>query len=127
MMSHGSHLARWLHKRLSHNYVNASFQNPYNILLSSMRRDSGLLEYKRPSDVVRKAEATLQELINHDVIMYFEKKERRGSRNKILDIKYLLTPHFDFVRDVKAANKRQRDGLEELKTVGIGRRSSKSR
>ena len=124
MMSHSSQLARWLHKRLSHNYVNASYTTPYNILLSTIRRDSGLLEYKRTNDMVRKLEDAFSELIEHEVMLTFEKEESRGARNKILDIKYSFTPHPEFVKDVKAANKRQRDSRETAKTVvGIGRSS----
>jgi len=39
MMSHSTQLARWLHKRLSHNYVNASFTVPYRLRLSAIRRN----------------------------------------------------------------------------------------
>ena len=127
MMSHTSQLARWLHKRLSHNYVNASTMTPYQIMLSSIRRDSGMLEYKRTNDMVRKLEDVLHELIEHQVMIFFEKEERRGQRNKILDIKYSFVPHPDFVKDVKASNRRQRDGRETLEEVGIGRRLLKSR
>ncbi|NCC41678.1 MAG: replication protein [Gammaproteobacteria bacterium] len=44
MMQHTSQLARWLHKRLAHNYTNASYMTPYECLFSSVKRDSGLLE-----------------------------------------------------------------------------------
>lgn len=109
MMSHSTQLARWLHKRMSHNYTNAALTAPYSILLSSIQRDSGLLEYKRRNDVVRKLEAALNELVEHKVLLSFQGKEERGKRNKIIDIKYTLTPAHSFVRDVKAANKRQQD------------------
>jgi hypothetical protein len=107
MMSHTSQLARWLHKILSHNYLNASLINPYNTSLSSIKRDSGLLECKRMNDEVRKLENVLQELIEHRVLFSYNKTDKRGDRNKIIDIDYVLAPHTDFVRDVKAANKRQ--------------------
>jgi len=110
MMSHSTQLARWLHKRLSHNYVNASYTMPYTVLLSSIRRDSGLLEYSRANDVVRKFENALQELIEHQVLLSFEREEQRGARNKIIDVKYSLLPHRGLVSDVKAANKRQQEG-----------------
>ena len=134
MMSHSTQLARWVHKRLSHTYVNASCTNPYHVMMSSIRRDSSLLEYPRTNDAVRKLEEALQELIEHNVVLSFEKKEQRGERNKILDIKYLLTPHPRFVKEVKAANKRQQEvrntclsaeqAAEEV--VGIGRNWRKS-
>ena len=94
---------------------------PYHIMLSSIRRDSGLLEYKRTNDMVRKLEEVLQELIVQQVLIFFEKNETRGQRNKILDIKYSFAPHPDFVKDVKASNRRQRDGRDALGAVGVGR------
>lgn len=109
MMSHSTQLARWLHKRLAHNYTNASMFTQYQILLSSIQRDSGLLEYSRTNDIVRKLEDAFNELIEHGVMLTFQKEERRGERNKIEDIKYALTPSPNFVRDVKAANKRQQE------------------
>lgn len=114
MMSHSTQLARWLHKRLSHNYTHAALLNTYSILLSSIERDSGLLDYARKNDRVRKLEAALAELIEHKVLLSFSKEEQRGERNRILDSKYTLTPDPSFIRDVKAANKRQQDA----KTTG---------
>ncbi len=115
MMSHRTQLARWMHKRLSHNYINASYISPYKIWISSICRDSGLLEYKRPNDKVRKFEETLKELVEHSILFTFERcEEKRAERNKILDIKYSLSPHSDFVKDVKAANKRQQNAKIEI-------------
>lgn len=110
MMSHTSQLARWLHKVLSHNYINAALTVPYCISLSSIKRDSGLLECKRINDDVRKLENVLKELIEHKVLFSYAKTDKRGDRNKIDDIDYVLSPHSDFVRDIKAANKRQQIG-----------------
>ncbi len=110
MMSHTTQLSRWLHKILSHNYVNASLMVPYNISLSSIRRDSGFLDCKRVNDDVRKLNNAFQELVDHKVLFSFTKEDRRGARNKIIDIDYALTPHTDFVREVKAANRRQQIG-----------------
>jgi hypothetical protein len=115
MMSHSTQLARWLHKKLSHNYTNASYTVPYQIWLSTICNDSGLLEYKRPNNVVRKFEEALTELKNNAVLISFNREEdMRGNQNKILDIKYSLSPHPDFVKDVKAANKRQKDFNEQI-------------
>jgi hypothetical protein len=115
MMSHSSQLARWLHKKLSHNYTNASFTISYQTWLSTIRRDSGLLEYKRSNDAVRKFEDALTELKSNNVLISFTREEDlRGDRNKIIDIKYSLSPHPEFVKDVKAANARQRDAKDQI-------------
>lgn len=110
MMSHSSQLSRWLHKILSHTYVNASYAVSYNTSLSAIRRDSGLLDCKRTNDDTRKLEKALDELVEHKVLYQYSTQEKRGARNTILDVEYALTPHRDFVGQVKAANKRQQVG-----------------
>ena len=112
-MSHSAQLSRWLHKRLAHNYTNANLMQPYRILYSTLKRDSGLLEYKDYRQGVHKLDKALGELQNHHVLTVFEKEVRRGARNKILDAIYILTPHPQFVQKVKAANKRQRDAAKD--------------
>jgi hypothetical protein len=128
MMSHTTQLARWLHKKLSHNYTNASCVVPYQIWLSTIRRDSGLLEYKRQPDATRKFEDALNELKNNAVLSSFSRAETvRGERNRILDIKYALSPHHEFVKDIKAANKRQKDSKGLTSQTRAFRRCSRSR
>lgn len=115
MMSHSTQLARWMHKRLSHSYINASCSTPYITWLSTISRDSGLLEYKRPHDIVRKFELSLDELKQNNVLHSFSRLDDiRGKRNKILDTKYSLSPHPDFVKDIKAANKRQNQVNDDI-------------
>lgn len=114
MMSHRSQLSRWLHKRLSHNYIQANYLNPYTCLFSSIKRDSGLFNYKRVRDQIAYLDTALDELKEAKVIMSIEREERRGARNKILDVKYSLLPSSEFVTDIKAANKRSSMAIEEL-------------
>jgi hypothetical protein len=114
MMQHSSQLARWLHKRLASNYTNAGYMTPYEVMFSSIKRDSGLLEYQRDRDSVRKLEEALEELRDQQVLITIEKQEHRGDRSRILDVKYRLLPHPDFVKQVKAANKRLSDGRTRL-------------
>lgn len=112
MMSHSTQLSRWLHKKLSHNYTNASLFIPYQIWLSTVRRDSGMLEYKRSGDGLRKLEQAFTELKDNNVLLSFAREEEiRGERNKIIDIKFSLTPHQEFIKSIKAANKRYSDNL----------------
>jgi hypothetical protein len=117
MMQHSSQLARWLHKRLSHNYTNASYMTPYECLFSSVKRDSGLLEYQRDRDSVRKLDEAMDELQDRGILIDFNRKEQRGARNRILDVKYTLSPHPDFVKQIKAANKRLSDSRQQLKSL----------
>ena len=43
-------------------------------------------------------------------IKAYEKiKDIRGPKNKIVDVEYLVSPHPEFIKSVKAANRRQAD------------------
>jgi len=114
MMSHRSQLARWLHKRLSHNYVQANYLSPYTFLFSSINRDSGLFNYQRLRDQIDYLDESLKELKEAKVILSVEREERKGARGKLIDVKYTLLPSIEFVTDIKAANKRQSMALEEI-------------
>jgi hypothetical protein len=109
-----NHLARWLFKRLSHNYTQAAWDKPYTIRLSTIVRDSALVNASRTSDKARYIDAALDELTKGPavdnnsirVLMKYEKEEVRGTKNKIEDIKYTLVPDFDFTSQMKRANLR---------------------
>ena len=105
-MSLKSQLARYLHKRMCHNYVQASMLNPYSITLKGIARDSGLLDCIRANDNCRKLEKALAELKKNEVILYFERGETRGKKNAIKDVRYKIFPHPEFIAQVKKANKR---------------------
>jgi hypothetical protein len=90
LMSLSSQLSRWLHKRLSHNYTNASHLDPYDILFSSIQRDSGLLTYKRTNDNLQALEAALDELQETHVLYSWKRGEERRAGRKIVDIVILF-------------------------------------
>lgn len=104
-------LARWLHKRFSHRYINASLGNTYHLMLSTIKRDSGMLTHARINTNTNKLEEALDELVEANVLTAWDKQEQRGGRNKILDIKYVFYPSMPFVSMVKAANRRKADAL----------------
>jgi len=104
LMSLSSQLARWLHKRLSHNYTNASLLDPYEVLFFSIQRDSGLLTYKRTNDNLKALEAAFDELQASHVLYAWKRVDERREGRKIIDIKYRLQAHTDFTKDMKAAN-----------------------
>ena len=105
-MQYRHQLSRWLHKRLFHNFTNADMLHPYSILLTTIVRDSGLVNSQRVNDRVKVVERALGELKDKDVIYGFEKDERRGKRNRLQDILYTLRPSHEFISEMKRANKR---------------------
>jgi hypothetical protein len=111
-------LARWLHKRLSHEYTNAHLMHPYRILFSTIGRDSGHLHNCRPSANVKTVERALDELVAHRVLLSWS-ADRRMVKGAILDVLYTLTPHMDFVGEIKAANARAAEARQKLELAGL--------
>jgi len=101
-----SQLARFLHKRMCHNYVQASILNSYTITMEGIVRDSGLLECARIRDNRKMLKKALDELKENKIIMYYESEEVRGKQNALKNIKHKVFPHPDFIAQVKKANKR---------------------
>ena len=97
-------LSRWLFKRISHLFSQATVNNPYKIKLSTIIRDSGMKEYKTIYDRRRQVEKALNELKKFNVISEwiadFDKE-----KNKVLDVLYSLSMSEEFVADAKKANK----------------------
>jgi hypothetical protein len=128
LMSLETQLARWLHKRLSHSYINASLTDSYNILFSTIERDSGLLAFTRiikkrnkktgaetqevvpfTTRKIETLEAAFDELAKYAVLWRedgWKRLEERRKGRKLIDILYRLRAHPNFVREVKAANSR---------------------
>jgi hypothetical protein len=99
-----SSLARWLHKRMSHNYKQAqSFSNYYTINLTTIVRDSGI-SHKRLGDSRKAVVQAMDELKTHDVLYQYTEDSVKGGR-QLLDVKFTLTPTLVFSREMKRANK----------------------
>ncbi len=113
MMSHNLQLSRWLHKQMALKYTNASFAYPYTISFSTIQRDSAIPSYDRWG--VRDCDEALNILIKDKVLMAYDKNEKRGRRNKLEDVVYILRPSREFVGQVKVANKRQAEARKVLK------------
>jgi hypothetical protein len=125
MMSHSTQLARWLHKQLVLKFTFAEMMRPFEMRYSTIKRDSGLLdEYKRERDSIEKVEKAFAELKERRVILDFKREDITGLRGKKLDVIFTVHPHMDFVRETKAANRRQ---MDSEKAVGIGRGSGQKR
>jgi len=112
-MSFKTQLCRWLHKRFSHNYTQAGHDGFYNLLLSSIQRDSGLLDKGDMKAKRRKIERALNELGNKGVIKSYDHRVYTEGR-KITDVKYHLFPSDDFISEMKAANKRFKNTTKNI-------------
>ena len=108
-MSYTSVIARQLHKRMSHHFIQAGMTTRYEIKLFTIIRDFGLTAYTWISQNLRDVETALKEMKQKDVILNYviEKTVDAAQRNKLTDAKFIITPHPYFSSGVVAANKRQ--------------------
>jgi hypothetical protein len=119
MMSHSTQLARWLHKQLILKYTFAELSKPFDMRYSTIKRDSGLLNsYSRERAAIEALETAFQDLQARDILSSYTRLDNTGPRKKLLDVVFKIWPSIAFVREVKAANKRQ----AVAKPVGIGGR-----
>ena len=69
-------LARWFHKRLSHNYTQASLMDPLcNIKMSTIVRDSALVNARRVRDQARYIDESLDELKEKRILLQVSEKD----------------------------------------------------
>ena len=115
-MSYTGVIARQLHKRMSHHYIQASITQPYGIMLSTVIRDFGLAEYERPSLNLKQVLNALDEMKAKDVLLSYsvEKTTDPNNRNKLIEAKFILTPHPLFANEIKKANARAGRIRQEL-------------
>lgn len=109
VMSYKNVIARQLHKRMSHNYLQASIANPYHFLLSTIIRDFGLTQYAQLRDNLRDVQIALDEMIEKKVLLSYkaEKVLENSKRAKLLDTKFILLPDPSFVSEIIGANRLQ--------------------
>lgn len=128
LMGHKSQLSRWLNKVLCLKYLNASFLHPFDIRLSTIIRDSGLLNgYGRLRAAMEAVDSAFEELKTCQPPFLGRKPGKHvidGPRGKIVDVVYTLHPSREFVAEVKAASKRQslaEDNLGHIDNSRAGR------
>jgi hypothetical protein len=99
-MSYRRVLSRWFHKRMSHLYRQANIANPYTIKLTTIIRDSGI-QVKRLRKALEKVVEALEELQNNDVLFWYkvEKEMDPKRNNKLIEARFILTPHPSFVSE----------------------------
>ncbi len=135
-------LSRWLFKRLSHVYRQASTRNSYHISHSTIIRDSGLVNATRMDDQIRDVSETLDELsgvnlaerrkarkqgipykrpANRELWMVtnYKLEPTIGPRGKIEEVVYTIHPSPHFTSLQVAANKRDALIYEQAQKQGI--------
>ncbi|MBS1984059.1 MAG: hypothetical protein JST16_07785 [Bdellovibrionales bacterium] len=127
LMSHDSKLTRWLHKYVVLKCTGADLLKPFSIRYTTIKRDSCLLnEYTRERAAIDAVKNAFEDIKKKGILHDFERKNITGVRKKLLDVIFTIWPSFDFVKEVKAANKRQSDGAQKLSTVGSAGDSRRS-
>ena len=113
-MSYKSVIARQLHKRMSHHYTQASVLNPFSIRLTTVIRDFGLTAYTQLRDNLRDVRAALDEMCEQDMLLKYkvERTTDATQRNKLIEAKFIMVPHPNFVNEIVWANKKQTDMLK---------------
>lgn len=120
LMSHESKLSRWLHKYIVLKCTGADIIKPFSIHYATIKRDSGLLnEYTRERAAIDAVERAFEDLKSKGVLNDCKRDNVIGPRKKLLDVVFTIWPSFDFVKEVKAANKRQNDGMQKIAQVGL--------
>lgn len=115
-----SYVTRWLHKRLTHRYTNASITgNGYNILATTIIRDSGMTPYKQHRDSIRKVREAIAELKTHGIVLTYTAEDIKDSRGRLEDVKFVLTPSVEFCDEMKKANWHQNQLAAEAEKRGL--------
>lgn len=104
-------LARRIHKRMSHVYVQASFNEPYTISVVRIFEDAGMKLHKVMSNNYTRLTKALTELKKEQVVLNWEKvktiKDPKNTR-KVENMLVAITPHPKFIAEMKKANDRQK-------------------
>jgi hypothetical protein len=112
LMSCNEQLTRHIYRRLVIKFRHANHMNNYHFMYSDLKH-SGLLQSAEERDNRKKVKSALNELENRGVIVRFEVDERLEGR-KVVDVKFTVYPSTEFIKDQKAANKREKDARELL-------------
>lgn len=108
VMGYKSVIARQLHKRMSHHFVQASLVNRYEIMLTTMIRDFGLTRYEKISHNLRDVRKALKEMEESQVILGHSEEPvfDLDRKNKLADVKIIIQPHPHFSSEMRASNDR---------------------
>jgi len=103
-------VARQLHKRMSHHFLQASLSRTYEIRLTTMLRDSGIARQRSLSDNIRDLEFGLKELQTKEIISTYDIKKILDAkrRNKLEDAIIIIYAHPKFIADIIQHNEHRK-------------------
>jgi len=102
--------ARWIHKRMSHNFnwANYRLNKPYHLGLSTIIKGSGIKEYSSIYDNIKRVEKSLNELKSKDIIdikrTWTDRKHKNERSKSTIDAVFNIFPTESFTKDQIAAN-----------------------
>lgn len=121
MMRHATQLARWLHRQLSLKFTFAGLVAPdFEMRYSTIKRDAAMLNRGQERDNRKDVDEAFAELVQNGVLQEVAKKTHPAARGRVADVTYLLKPSREFVREMKAANKRASDQAALLAESAAG-------
>ena len=107
-MGYKKEISRKLHKKIAHNYTQASFITEYKISLSRMINDFGLTKYDKISNNIREIEAGLREMEKENILTSY-KIEKVKEKNKIIEANISIRTGGSFNRETKATNAKMKE------------------
>lgn len=103
-MEYDRTIARWLHKRISHNYTQAGVLHPYSIKLTTIIRDSGM-RARTVRYAYNKVIEALEEMKVKGIIDDYSVTDEIIEKRKLVDVKFTLKPSLNFISEMKKFNK----------------------
>lgn len=112
-------IARQLHKRMSHHFLQASITRTYEMKLTTMLRDSGIARQRSLSDNIRDLEIGLKELKAKEIILSYEIKKILDAkrRNKLEDALITIIAHPKFIAEIILHNEHRKKVLGVFPSV----------
>lgn len=120
VMTYRRVLPRWLHKRLSHNYVQASRINCYTITLERIINDSGMTRYAKLADNLYQVIEALEEMKQRGTLADFKTTrifDPTSKRKKLIGAKFELYASDAFIADAIKANVRSKETAERIRRL----------
>ncbi|WP_343192402.1 plasmid replication protein [Buchnera aphidicola] len=99
-----SPLARYIYKRMSHYWRQANIMSPYTLSLFNFLKCSSRILSIRISENIRAMKNSLTILIEKKIINTYNTIKIKSNR-KIVDVKYIIFPHDNFIQQTINANK----------------------